>query len=240
VTVSDRTVESMPRSPRLQLAGLLTHVYSRGNARQPVVLTDTDCEVFVATLGEAVTRSGWTCAAYCVMPNHYHALLLTPEPNLAKGMQWLNGTYARRFNTAHERDGHLWQGRYGSKPVPDDDHLMRLLGYLPMNPVTGGVCDDPADHRWSSYAAIVGRVAAPPFLDVDWTLDLFNDDRREARALYEQHVREVSPLELASLVQRLDAAEIQRARAEGFTLREIADHLGVSIPTIWRRCKNGV
>jgi REP element-mobilizing transposase RayT len=231
----------MPRPPRLQVAGLLNHVYSRGNARQPVVLTDTDCEVLVATLGEAVIRSGWICVAYCVMPNHYHALLLTPEPNLAKGMQWLNGTYARRFNSAHERDGHLWQGRYGSKPVTEDDHLMRLLGYLPMNPVSGALCIDPAAYRWSSYAAIAGHAPPPPFLDVRWTLELFSDDVREARRMYALHVRETpSPFELASILDGLDPVGIQRARAEGFTLREIAEHLGVSIPTIWRRCKNGV
>ncbi len=126
---------------------MLYHVYLRGNDRRPVVLTGTDRAVFLSTVGAAVRRSGWQCVGYCVMDNHYHLLLITPEPNLPVGMQWLNGTYARRFNTAHERDGHLWQGRYGAKPVIEDEHLMRLVAYLPMNPVKAGECDHPGALR---------------------------------------------------------------------------------------------
>ena len=140
---------------------MLYHVYLRGNDRRPVVLTDTDRAVFLATVGAAVRRAGWRCVGYCVMENHYHLLLITPEPNLPVGMQWLNGTYARRFNTAHERDGHLWQGRYGAKAVTDDEHLMRLVAYLPMNPVKGGECDHPREIRMVELPRDHGLGAGP-------------------------------------------------------------------------------
>jgi len=146
----------MPRALRILIPGMLYHVYLRGNDRRRVVLTGTDRAVFLATVAAAVRRAGWRCLGYCVMENHYHLLLLTPEPNLPVGMQWLNGTYARRFNTAHERDGHLWQGRYGAKPVDDHEYLMRLIAYLPMNPVKGGECKHPQDYAWSSFRAIAG------------------------------------------------------------------------------------
>ena len=228
----------MPRSLRVLIPGMLYHVYLRGNDRRPVVLTGTDRAVFLSTVGTAVRRSGWQCVGYCVMENHYHLLLITPEPNLPVGMQWLNGTYARRFNTAHERDGHLWQGRYGAKTVIEDEHLMRLVAYLPMNPVKAGECDHPGAYEWSSFRAILGVDPAPSFLNVDWTLDLFAEDRDVARRLYEQHVLEW-PLDLAQLVTALDPTQIRRARQSGFTLREIAAHLGVSAPTVMR-CNKGV
>ena len=198
----------MPRSLRVLIPGMLYHVYLRGNDRRPVVLTGTDRAVFLSPVGAAVRRSGWQCVGYCVMDNHYHLLLITPEPNLPVGMQWLNGTYARRFNTAHERDGHLWQGRYGAKTVIEDEHLMRLVAYLPMNPVKARECDHPGAYEWSSFRAILGVDPAPSFLNVDWTLDLFADDRDVARRLYEQHVLEW-PLDLAQLVTALDPTQIR-------------------------------
>jgi len=217
---------------------MLYHIYLRGNDRRPVVLTGTDRAVFLATVGAAVRRAGWQCVGYCVMETHYHLLVITPEPNLPTGMQWLNGTYARRFNTAHERYGHLWQGRYGAKPVTDDEYLMRLVAYLPMNPVKAGECDQPGDYSWSSFRAIVGVEPPPSFLDVDWTLDLFADDRDEARRLFEQHVLDW-PLDLAQLVTSLDPTQVLRARQAGFTLREIAAHFSVHATTVMR-CNKGV
>jgi REP element-mobilizing transposase RayT len=228
----------MPRSLRVLVPGMLYHIYSRGNDRRPVVLTGTDRAVLLATVGATVRRSGWKCVGYCVMENHYHLLVVTPEPNLPTGMQWLNGTYARRFNTAHERDGHLWQGRYGATPVVDDEYLMRLVAYLPMNPVKSGECESPVEYPWSSFRAIVGVEPPPSFLDIDWTLDLFAEDRGEARRLFELHVREW-PLELRQLVTSLDADQIRRARSAGFTLREIAAELGVHATTVMR-CNKGV
>jgi hypothetical protein len=115
---------------------------------------------------------------------------------------------------------------------------MRLVAYLPMNPVKGGECKHPQDYAWSSFRAIAGLEPAPSFLDVDWTLDLFADDRDVARRLFQEHVLEW-PLDLAQLVTSLDPTQVQRARQAGFTLREIAAHLGVSAPTVMR-CNKGV
>ncbi len=91
--------------------------------------------------------------AYCLMSNHYHLLIETPEPNIANGMQWLNSTYAHRFNEKYERIGHLFQRRYARRLIVDDEHLREVIRYIPLNPVRAGLCKRPEDWPWSSYRA---------------------------------------------------------------------------------------
>ena len=107
----------MPRKPRVEYAGAVYHVMCRGNRQQTVFRDGRDNEMFLDALGEAATRCGWRVHAFCLMGNHYHLLLETPEPNLVSGMQWLQGTYTKRFNVRHKEWGHLFQGRYKALPV---------------------------------------------------------------------------------------------------------------------------
>ena len=126
----------MPRKPRVEYAGATYHVMSRGNRQQSVFRTDGDRETFLATLGEACGRTGWKVHAYVLMGNHYHLLLETPEPNLVAGMQWLQGTYTKRFNARHRLWGHLFSGRYKSIPVePTPDYFLAVADYIHLNPV---------------------------------------------------------------------------------------------------------
>src|SRR3954454_20748947 len=101
----------MPRKPRVELAGGVHHVYARGNAREDIYRDDVDRRMYLHTLGREVARWKWRCLAYCLMSNHVHLLLETPEPNLGRGMQRAHGTYARLFNRRHARVGHVFQGR---------------------------------------------------------------------------------------------------------------------------------
>ena len=87
----------VPRKPRVEYAGAVYHVMCRGNRQESVFRDSHDNEVFLDTLGESCVRCGWRVHAFCLMGNHYHLLLETPEPNLVTGMQWLQGTYAKRF-----------------------------------------------------------------------------------------------------------------------------------------------
>ena len=162
------------------------------------------------------------------MPNHTHLVIDTPTATLSGGMKRLNESYATRFNSAYHLDGHVFQGRFGSKLIDGDEQLGRVLWYLAMNPVEAGQCSDPAAYRWSSYAAISGRAPMQPFLQPDIA----------------RHVLARTP-PAPSLDRLLDARTdeaIRQAQAAGYTVRSIASHLGVGVATVSRRLKrnNGV
>jgi len=109
----------------------------------------------------------------CVLPNHYHLLVETPEPNLGRGMLRLNGAYARGHNYRHERVGHVFQGPYEAKLVESDEHLLELCRYLALNPVRAGLCDQPEEWQWSSYRALIGLALCPPYLHARRVRGLF-------------------------------------------------------------------
>ena len=134
----------MARPLRPEFPGAVYHLTSRGNARQPVFLDDADREAFLATLAEAAGRWGWLCHAHCLMTNHYHLLVETPRPTLARGMRDLNGVYTQRFNRRHGRPGHLFQGRYTAVLVERESHLLELCRYVVLNPVRGWILERSA------------------------------------------------------------------------------------------------
>src|SRR3954451_17302935 len=141
----------MPRKPREEVAGGIHHVYGRGNNRRLLYLDDVDREGYLALLRVVVARQGWRCLSYCLMSNHVHLLIETPEPNLGDGMRRLHGDFARGFNRRHGISGHVFQGRFGSKPLKDDGHLWTTAAYIAANPVEAGLCAAPEGWRWSSH-----------------------------------------------------------------------------------------
>ncbi len=104
----------MARPLRLEFAGAVYHLTSRGNARQKIFFNDVDRELFLETLAHVVSRYSWICHAYCLMANHFHLLVETPKANLSIGMRQLNGIFTQSFNRRHRRVGHLFQGRFKS------------------------------------------------------------------------------------------------------------------------------
>jgi hypothetical protein len=127
------------------------------------------------------------------MPNHYHLVVETPRDDLSVGMQWLNGRYAQAFNHRHAFDGHLFQGRFWSRLVESDWHLLELSGYLALNPVAAGLCDEPGAWRWSSYSAVAGRVRPRRFLAVRRSLMMFGEPRSSAGRRFEAFVNDPRP-----------------------------------------------
>ena len=100
----------MARPLRLEYIGALYHVTSRGDRRDNIYIDDGDREQMLLLLGEVCERFNWVVHSYCLMSNHYHLLIETPDGNLSKGMRQLNGVYTQRFNRKHGRVGHLFQG----------------------------------------------------------------------------------------------------------------------------------
>ena len=171
----------MARPLRLQYPGAVYHLTSRGSARQKIFWDDTDRETFLQTLGQVISRYGWLCHAYCLMDNHYHLLVETPKPNLARGMRQLNGIYTQAFNRCHGRVGHLFQGRYKAILVEKQAHLLELCRYVVLNPVRARPHKRVGAWPWSSYRATAGLAPGPAFLTVDWVLGQFGQRRRRAQ-----------------------------------------------------------
>ena len=119
----------MARKPRIEYAGAVYHVMSRGDRQNIIYRDEHDRETFLNTLSEACERQGWLIHAYVLMDNHYHFLLETPSPNLVVGMKWLQGTYTQRFNSRHKEWGHLFQGRYKAIVVDKDESAKELSRY---------------------------------------------------------------------------------------------------------------
>ena len=161
----------MARKNRIQFHGAHYHVGNRGNAKAAVFHSDEDRHQFVATLAGVVEEYGWRCSSYCLMTNHYHLTLTTPEPNLGAGMGRLNQLYAQWFNRRHDRVGHLFQERYWSQVIDTDARLAAAVRYIVDNPVRAGLCARPEDWRWSSARAAAGLVSLPKFLDLSQLVD---------------------------------------------------------------------
>jgi putative transposase len=146
----------MARKLRLEYEGAIYHVMNRGDRREPIFRDDQDHEMFLETLGQAAQKTGWQIHAYCLMPNHFHLVLETPNANLVAGMKWFLGTYTGRFNRRHKLFGHLFSGRYKSLIVDGsgNGYLRTVCDYVHLNPVRAKLlrADQKLGHyRWSSY-----------------------------------------------------------------------------------------
>lgn len=174
----------MARQLRLEFSGAIYHITSRGNGRADIFHDNSDRKLFFSILGDTVERYNWICHAYCLMDNHYHLLIETPDPNISLGMRHLNGVYTQAFNRHHRRVGHLFQGRFTSILVEKGAHLLELCRYIVLNPVKAEIVDRPQDWPWSSFNATCGAAKAAEFFRPDWLLGQFSSDQDAARESY--------------------------------------------------------
>jgi REP element-mobilizing transposase RayT len=174
----------------MEFAGALYHVTSRGNRRELIYETDEDRRRFLAVLNDVCEAFNWVCHAYCLMGNHYHLLIETPEGNLSQGMRQLNGVYTQRFNRHHGRVGHLFQGRYKAILVEKEAYLLELARYIVLNPVRAEMVWSAVEWPWSSYRATVGYESALKALHTEGILAAFGKQRGRAIECYERFVTE--------------------------------------------------
>jgi len=159
----------MPRPPRLQYENAIYHVVTRGDGRRRLFHDEGHYKRFTDGLVAQVDRCGWQVIAYCWMPNHIHALLRTPQPNLARGMQhWLSG-YANWYAKRNKRTGQLYQGRYKAFPVEDEGYYWNLSRYIHLNPCSGSkpLAESPERYPHSSYAGYARRTRRIEWIDYE-------------------------------------------------------------------------
>ena len=178
----------MARPLRIEYPGAVYHITSRGNEKKLIYREDQDRENFLSILDKVNKRYHWLCHAYCLMDNHFHLLIETPEGNLSIGMRQLNGVYTQAFNKRHRRVGHLFQGRYKAILIQKDSHLLEVCRYVVLNPVRVGLVEDPGQWEWSSYGATAGLQKPPACLTTHWVLGQFSGKRRKAEREYREYV----------------------------------------------------
>jgi putative transposase len=180
----------MARPLRIEFAGALYPLTSRGDRREAIYQDDEDRQRFLAVLAEVAERYHWICHAYCLMSNHDHLVAETVEGDLSQGMRHLNGVYTQASNRRQGRTEHLFQGRFKGILVDRDAYLLELTRYVVLNPVRAGMVDAPEQWPWKSYGAMMGSAPAPRGWAVDGLLSRFGSSREEARPRYRAFVYE--------------------------------------------------
>ena len=178
----------MARSARVQFPGAVYHISARGNHQENIYFSDQDRELFIRLLAAAANRMNWICHAYCLMTNHYHLLLETPDGFLSDGMGYVNGVYTQKINLQYGLTGRLFQGRFHSKLVDGDAQFLATVRYIIRNPLEANIVKDAGDWPWSSYRATMGQEKSPDFLLVDQVLSRFSTDRPVAQNIFKEFV----------------------------------------------------
>ena len=157
-------LRAMSRPLRIEFPGACYHVTARGNGGQQVFTGIEDGRMFLDLLGREIAQQRWLCHAYCLLENHYHLLIETPEANLGRGMGRLNMRYAQWFGRRHGRPGHLFQGRYKAILFEKQPHLLELSCHVVSNPVRARMVNRVDQWRWSSYRALATGQEVPDWL----------------------------------------------------------------------------
>jgi len=160
----------MPRKSRIEYAGAVYHVLNRGNYRQDLFTVEDAGACFEQTLFDACERFGWRLHAYVLMSNHYHLCVETPDGRLSCGMQWLQSTFANRFNRLVKDRGHVFQGRYKALLIERGESLLRVVNYIHLNPVRAGLqrVETLREHELSSFPKFFRRERPACLVNADW------------------------------------------------------------------------
>ena len=183
-------IPAMTRPWRIEFEGAYYHILSRGNERRKIFSDNSDRVSFLETLSKMSDRFEVEIYAYVLMDNHYHLLLKTNKPNISKSMQWFGTTYTRQYNIKHKRNGHLFQGRFKSFLIENDEYLTLLSCYIHRNPLRAGIIRRLVDYPWSSYPIYAYGKKSPEWLLTTPILSLL--DTKDKHIAYRKMVQDYS------------------------------------------------
>jgi REP element-mobilizing transposase RayT len=198
----------MARPLRIEYPGAFYHVTARGNEQKDIFKSQKDREKFLSYLEAATKRYAAVIHAYCLMGNHYHLLLETPQGNLSQIMKHINSSYTTYFNVKRKRAGHLLQGRYKAILVDADEYALELSRYIHMNPVRVGIADIPENYSWMSYRCYTEHTVTPDWLRTSFILAFFGSKESAARKKYQAFVNDLIGREYSSPLKKTVASTI--------------------------------
>ncbi len=196
----------MSRPLRIEYPGAWYHVMNRGRRKEKIFSTSEDYELFIIVLQEAVEIWNLDVAAYCLMKNHYHILLHTPDGNISRCMRHINGVYTQRYNRRHRKDGQLFRGRYKAVVVDGDSYLLEVLRYIHRNPMRAGLVKNLADFTWSSHKGYTSRAKEWDWLYKDFMLSIFSEKNSQAKKAYVEFVLQQEPEEIKQFYSKKNLA----------------------------------
>ncbi len=175
---------------------------NRGRRGEKIFEGKDDYLSFVEILEELAEVFNVNIAAYCLMTNHYHLLVKTPDANLSRSMRHLNSLYTQRYNRRHGYDGPLFRGRYKSILVESDSYALELVRYIHRNPFEAGIVDSLEKYPWSSHKPYMSDAKKWKWLYKSYILKLFSDSGKESLRLYKQFVLKETPEEINRIFGR--------------------------------------
>ena len=178
----------MARPLRIQYPGAMYHIISRGNGRMTIFHNEKDFMKFLYFMERVIEKCNWICHAYCLMGNHYHILLETPDANMVAGMKRLNQFYSQFYNWKYRHAGAVLQGRYKSWLMEKESKFLENCRYIVNNPVEAKMVEHPSDWPWSSFRATRGIEGVSSLLETDFLLKHFASSRKTAQKLYEDFI----------------------------------------------------
>ena len=189
----------MSRPLRIEYPGAWYHVMNRGRRAEQIFHDRKDYQAFVQLLGDTSEMWNLRVSAYCLMPNHYHLLVQTPDANISRAMRHVNGVHTQRFNRRHGSDGPLFRGRYKAILVSADSYLVQLVRYIHRNPVKAGLAENIEDYLYSSHKGYVSVAKKWDWLHKEFIYSLLTDKKTTWIKAYRQFVavdgdKEIIPL----------------------------------------------
>lgn len=192
----------MSRPLRIEYPGAWYHIMNRGRRGEEIFAEKNDYRLFLEVVQESADLFNTKIAAYCLMPNHYHLLLHTPDGNLSRCMRQINGIYTQRFNRTHQYDGQLFRGRYKSILVEVDSYLLQLLRYIHKNPLRAGLSDNLNDYKWSSHRGYLSDGKRWDWLYKEFPLSLFTKNLKKSRREYKKFMEERDGEEISQVFKK--------------------------------------
>jgi REP element-mobilizing transposase RayT len=192
----------MARPLRIEYPDAWYHVMNRGRRAEHIFLEEIDYKSFVELLMESVELWNFRIAAYCLMPNHYHLVVQTPDANLSRCMRHINGIYTQRFNRSHRCDGQLFRGRYKSIVVDADNYLLQLVRYIHRNPIRSGIVERMDSYKWSSHRGYLSRGKKWDWLHRGFVLSMLSKDTKQQQRLYKEFMVEEDSEEISQVFEQ--------------------------------------
>lgn len=194
----------MPRSARRKSGSGIFHLMFSGINKQTIFEDDEDKERFLETIKRYKGICKYIVYGYCLMSNHVHLVLKENEETVSTIVKKICSSYVFWYNSKYGRSGHLFQDRYKSEPVEDDEYLATVLRYIHQNPVKAGLCKNLQDYRWSSFNEYLSD---PSIVDVDFVLDTFSDDAKEAKEIFVRYSNEQNDDKCLDFDERIKLAD---------------------------------